>query len=240
SRYVGWKGLSEDLRKDPATLVYFDFEEQDPWDRALTNRSRAGVDGLPAGGAIIGAQWTQGRWPGKGALEFKRINDRVRLRIPGEYQAMTLSAWVRAEGFDRWLNSIMLTDGWERGEVHWQISNKGEIILGVSEGINCYSEPVIHPSDLGRWMHLAVTVDGSSQKGRIVHYLDGRPIANVSSDKPLPPLRIGDAEIGNWQHQDKGNPIRSLNGRIDDFFILSRVLSAEEIQAIYQAGLPNG
>ncbi len=240
SRYAGWKGLSEELRKDPATLVYFDFEEQDPWDRALTNRSRAGVDGLPAGGAIIGAQWTQGRWPGKGALEFKRINDRVRLRIPGEYQAMTLSAWIRAEGFDRWLNSLMLTDGWERGEVHWQISNKGEIILGVSEGINCYSEPVIHPSDLGRWMHLAVTVDGSSQKGQIVHYLDGRPIAKVSSDQPLPPLRIGDAEIGNWQHQDKGNPIRSLNGRIDDFFILSRVLSPEEIQAIYRAGLPNG
>jgi anti-sigma factor RsiW len=242
ARYAAWKRSSETLRKDPAMLAYFDFEEQDPWDRALENRGDSRAPGLPAGGAIIGAHWTQGRWPGKGALEFKRITDRVRLRIPGDHEAMTLSAWVRAEGFESWLNSLMLTDGWETGEVHWQISNKGELILGVSGGANCFSKPVIHPGDLGRWMHLAVTIDGTSGKGRIVHYLDGRPVADVTSEKDFPPLRLGDAEIGNWtpaSHGSNPTPIRSLNGRIDDFFILSRAMTPSEIAALHEAGVPN-
>lgn len=238
SRYAEWRQRSEALRNDPAMLVYFDFEGHAPWDRALENRCAA----MPGAGAIIGAQWTQGRWPGKGALEFKRISDRVRLRVPGDYKAMTLSAWVRVEGFDRWLNSLVLTDGWETGEVHWQISSKGELILGVSGGLNSFSVPAIQPRDLGRWMHLAVTIDGSSEAGRIVHYLDGRPVGEAVSPKPFPPLRLGDAEIGNWQASDLVNPhpIRSLNGRIDDLFILGRAMSPEEIAEIHRAGLPNG
>lgn len=239
SRYAAWKNQGEVYRGDPATLAYFNFEDQDPWDRALANRATNRAPGLPGGGAIIGAQWTQGRWPGKGALEFKRVTDRVRLRIPGDYEALSLATWVRAEGFERWLNSLILTDGWETGEVHWQISSEGELILGVSGGANAFSPPVIHPGDLGRWMHLAVTVDGRSERGRIVHYLDGRPVAELVSEDPFPPLRIGDAEIGNWQHQGQGHPIRSLNGRIDDFLILSRVLSPEEIAAMHEAGVAN-
>lgn len=222
-------------------LVSFDFEDQDPWDRALENRA-ARIPGLPLRGAIIGAQWTQGRWPGKGALEFKRITDRVRLRVPGEYDALTFSAWVRVEGFERWLNSLMLTDGWETGEVHWQISNEGQLILGVSEGVNSFSEPVIVPADLGRWMHLAATVESGDAGGKITHYLDGRVVGGSASARPMPPLRIGDAEIGNWQPgvlTSNTTPIRSLNGRIDDFMILGRALSASEIAAIHQAGLPN-
>lgn len=242
SRYAVWKKQSDTLRQDPAVLAYFDFEDQDPWDRALQNQAPNRAPGLPAGGAIIGAQWTQGRWPGKGALEFKRITDRIRLRIPGDYQAMTLSAWVRVEGFDRWLNSLMLTDGWEPGEVHWQISNDGKLILGVAQGANAYSNPVLSPSDLGRWMHLAVTIESASTGGRIVHYLDGRPVGEVRTEKPMPPLRVGDAEIGNWtpaSHGSNPTPIRSLNGRIDDFFILARALSADEIASIHRDGVPN-
>lgn len=238
ARYAAWKSASEGLRRDPAALVHFDFEGQDPWDRELRNRA----DASTSGAAIVGAQWTQGRWPGKGALEFKRINDRVRLRVPGDFAALTLAAWVRAEGFDRWLNSLMLTDGWERGEIHWQISDRGELILGVSGGLNAFSEPVIQPSDLGRWMHLAATVEGGPGGGRIVHYLDGRAVGEVRSAAAMPPLRIGEAEIGNWQASDLVSPqqIRSLNGRIDEFLILGRALSPEEIAAVHAAGLPNG
>lgn len=238
SRYAAWKGVCEKLRLDPDLLVHFDFESQDPWDRELRNKASA----PPSGAAIIGAQWTQGRWPGKGALEFKRINDRVRLRIPGEFDALTLSAWVRAEGFDRWLNSLMLTDGWERGEVHWQINDAGQLILGVSEGLNAFSEPVVRPRDLGRWLHLAVTVESGPDGARIVHYLDGVAVGETVSDRPMPTLRIGEAEIGNWQVRDLDtpHPIRSLNGRIDDFLVFSRALSPAEVAAIHTTGLPNG
>ena len=185
------------------------------------------------------AQWTQGRWPGKGALEFKRISDRVRIRVPGDHSALTLSAWVRIEGFERWLSSLILADGWEPGEVHWQISDKGEMILGVSGWANAFSPPVIQPSDLGRWLHLAVTVDTAA--GQIVHYVDGEPVMEKTDIKATKiPLRIGDAEIGNWQSQGRGNAIRSLNGRIDEFGIFARAFTAGEIRALHAAGMPNG
>lgn len=236
SRYAAWREASDRLKSDPDTLAYFDFEDQNPWDRALENRAADGTQG----GAIIGAQWTQGRWPGKGALEFKRITDRVRLRLPGDFQALTLAAWVRAEGFERWLSSLMLTDGWETGEVHWQISDKGELVLGVSGGANGFSPPVVHPRDLGRWMHLVTTVETAPGAGRIVHYLDGEPVAEIAVDRPMPPLRIGDAEIGNWQAQGRGEPIRSLNGRVDEFLVLKRALRPGEVAELHRAGHPNG
>lgn len=233
-RYREWLASRNTIARDPATLVLFDFENQEPWDRQLINQRTSGPKG-----AIIGAQWTEGRWPGKGALEFKRITDRARLQIPGTFEALSFAAWVRIEGFDRWLSSLFLTDGFEPGEVHWQISNLGELILGVSDDgpPNTFSVPVIHPDDLGKWLHLAVTVD--RETGTVTHYRDGKVVTRETRGS-LPPLAIGNAEIGNWQAQGINHPIRSLNGRVDEFLILSRVLSTEEIQAIYQAGLPNG
>jgi hypothetical protein len=233
-RYRQWLVTRNAIARDPATLVLFDFENQDPWDRQLVNQRPAGPEG-----AIIGAQWTEGRWPGKGALEFKRITDRTRVQVPGTFDRLSLAAWVRIEGFDRWLSSLFLTDGFETGEVHWQISNQGELILGISgEGPpNTLSDPVIHPDDLGKWIHLAVTIDRLS--GIVRHYRDGT-IVKEETRSGIAPLKIGKAEIGNWQAEGSNHAIRSLNGRIDEFFILSRVVSPEEMASIYRAGLPNG
>jgi len=233
-RYREWLRTRNTLAGDPDTLVFFDFENQEPWDRQLINQHPGGPKG-----AIIGAQWTEGRWPGKGALEFKRITDRTRLQIPGEFRALTFAAWVRIEGFDRWLSSLFLTDGFELGETHWQISDRGELVLGLSnEGSpNSTSPPVIHPGDLGKWLHLAVTIDQTS--GRVIHYRDGE-IVSEEERSPMPPLKLGNGKIGNWQAQGKPYPIRSLNGRIDEFVILQRALSPEEIASIYRAGMPNG
>ena len=170
-KYEAWESIRDSLRDDPATLVLFDFENQKPWDRELQNRR---ADGPNA--AIIGAQWTEGRWPGKGAIEFKRITDRIRLNIPGEFDELTFAARVRVEGLDRWLSSLMLTDNFDSGEVHWQISDEGEMILGVQTdkkgGPNTYSPPVIGPSNLGRWIHVATTANRNT--GRVAHYFNGK------------------------------------------------------------------
>lgn len=235
SRLRKWREAMQKIGTDPDMLVFFDFENQNAWDRQLTNRARSG-----AHAAIIGAQWTGGRWPGKGALEFKRITDRVRLEVPGAFDALTYSAWVRIEGLDRWLSSLMLTDGFEEGEVHWQISDLGEIIAGIKtprRDPNTMSPPVIQPGDLGHWIHLTTTLDRKT--GQVIHYVDGAAVV-IDERTDLPPLRIGAAEIGNWQSQPdengKNHPLRSLNGRIDEFMILKRALSPGEVAALYEAG----
>ncbi|MGB0155443.1 MAG: hypothetical protein ACPGFB_15560 [Verrucomicrobiales bacterium] len=40
-----------------------------------------------------------------------------------------MSAWIKVESLDRWYSSIILTDGFEEGEPHWQITGEGKLIL---------------------------------------------------------------------------------------------------------------
>lgn len=230
-RFRAWQESRDALAADPTTLVLFDFEAQKPWDRQLKNRGRNAIPG----GAIIGAQWAQGRWPGKGALEFKRISDRVRLSVDGEFESLTLAAWIRVEGLDQWLSSILLTDGFEPGEVHWQLSEQGEMMLGISgtSPLNTTSSVIIGPQDLGRWIHLVTTID--TEKATVTHYRDGQEVGRqvVSG---MGSLRLGDAELGNWQAQGASHPLRNLNGRVDEFMILNRVLSVSEITEMHRTG----
>mgnify|MGYP003630186356 FL=1 len=237
-QFTRWQEQNATLKTDPSLIAYYDFEESSNWLRTLKNKSQHHA--ASADGAIVGCQWTSGRWPQKRALEFKRTSDRVRLHVPGEYQSLTLTAWVRIEGFDRWLSSLMLTDGYNPGNPHWQISDKGEIILGVKTGPgkNFFSPVVLQPTDLGRWIHLVTVYD--HQNREVVHYLDGLSVSHHKIENPIP-LVIGPAEIGNWRPQEHTgeHTIRSLNGRLDEFALFGRALSAEEVLQLYQSGKPN-
>ena len=238
ARYEQWKAWSEKLRRDPRLITYFTFDQNDEWERRL--KCALLPENSELDGAIVGAKSVPGRWKSKRALEFKRTSDRVRLQIPGEFQSLTLMAWVRIEGFERWLSSLMLTDGYNPGNPHWQLSDKGEMILGVKTGAgkNYFSPVVLKPTDLGRWIFLVTVYD--HQKKEVIHYLDGLPVSHHKIENPIP-LVIGPAEIGNWRPQEHTgtHSIRSLNGRLDEFAIFGRALTAEEILQWYQSGKPN-
>lgn len=237
-QFTHWQEQNARLKTDPSLITYYDFEETSNWLRTLSNKSQHNESSVD--GAIVGCQWTSGRWPQKRALEFKRTSDRVRLYVPGEYQSLTFMAWVRIEGFDRWLSSLMLTDGYNPGNPHWQLSDKGEIILGIKEGggKNYFSPVVLKPTDLGRWIFLVTVYD--HQKKEVIHYLDGLPVSHHRLENPIP-LVIGPAEIGNWRPQEHTgeHSIRSLNGRLDEFALFGRALSADDILKLYQSGKPN-
>src|SRR5262249_10888427 len=152
---------------------------QKPSARVLRNRSQADLPSL--NGAIVGCHWTEGRWPGKAALEFKGVEDRVRLDGPGEFRSMTLSCWVRIDGFDRRLSSLFLTDGHDIGEAHWQFTNNGQLLLGV-EAEHLHSEEYLSPSllrptDLGRWIHLACVYNDEARE--VVHFIDGERVCSI-------------------------------------------------------------
>src|SRR5207249_4021874 len=116
--------------------------------------------------------------------------------------SLTLAAWSRIEEFDQSLNSLMVTDDWDAGEVHWQLSDKGEMILGVRHGGgNDFSLAVLGPSDLGRWVHMVTIFD--AQRKAVLHDLDGKPVSR--RDRQL--------DLADGQGQPVPQPERS-DGRI--------------------------
>lgn len=227
-----WQSADLTLRADPTLLVRFDFENTGPSDRVLPNVATTAITDA----AIVGCGWSEGRRPGKGALEFRGVADRVRVEVPGEWDSMTYLAWVRVHGTDRIYNSLFMSDSFAAGATHWQILRDGRVRLGVSGGRpqDVDSPVVFTPERLGQWIHLAVVYDGISQQ--VTHYVDGRRVSHASIQPRK--LVVGRAELGNWNPHNRadGAPIRHFSGRIDEFSAFGRALSDEEIAAMYAVG----
>ncbi|MCI0700830.1 MAG: FecR domain-containing protein, partial [Planctomycetia bacterium] len=159
-----WTAASAALRLDPSVVVYYTFEE--PGSRTLLDVS---PDRKPLhDGAVVGCSWGNGRWRGRQGLEFKRMSDRVRLNIPGEFSSLTFATWCRPDALPNTNNSLLMADNWDEGECHWQIGSDGTLILGIKGPPGYRPEPnvsgpqyrapgAITPARFGQWIHLAVT-----------------------------------------------------------------------------------
>jgi hypothetical protein len=189
-RMADWQAWSQQTRKDSRLIAYYTFKHwpDDRWDRLVNNFIEPRKP-QRAGGAV-GAQWTQGRWSGKEALEFKRPGDRVRINLDGTYSALTLACWVKVDSVDKKYNSLLLTDGYENGEPHWQIFEDGSLMFSLiyrpdgelrsgKWNQRYYSKPVFTADSLGRWHHLAVTYD--NQTGLVLQYFDGKEVSREIS-----------------------------------------------------------
>lgn len=234
-RFAEWKQASRRWQSLPGLLVHYDFQPPSDQERVLRNVSQ----GAPheSDGAVIGARWTEGRWPLKRALEFKALGDRVRARIPGEFKSLTLHAWIRVDGLKRSYNSLMMSDGFDDGKVHWQLYQDGKVILcikGTDE--QTYRSPVVFtPERFGQWTQIASVFDGEAKLVRF--FVDGVQVSEVPAGvKSL--LKIGDMEIANWNTvgYGSGGNFRNWNGRMDEFAMFNRVLTSEEVQQLYLAG----
>jgi hypothetical protein len=241
-RYASWQDASTALRADPRLLLYYDFQSVNPADRILPNRSL--VHGESLDGTVVGADLAQGRWPGKRAIEFRQPSDRVRIFVPGEFDAMTLIAWLRVDSFDTTFSGILLTDGFVKGTLHWQFY-QGRIRLGIGGdkrpdgriGTDYDVETVEPAALIGQWRQLAVVVDMNRRE--VVHFFDGRPVKRATILKPYP-LSLGKAELGNWGLPDGSTspPIRNFNGRMDEFMLFNQALTEAEIAALFERGRP--
>ncbi|MCP5557400.1 MAG: FecR domain-containing protein [Verrucomicrobiaceae bacterium] len=230
SQFESWLARSAKLNGDAGLKLRFDFQD-DEGARSLHNHALNG--GLIEDGSIVGAAWTEGRWSGKRALEFRNVSDRVRLYVPGETAALTMSVWVRVNGLDRAFNSLFMSESWGDRKVHWQITREGKVRLGVAGRGSVkhadYDTAVFFtPERLGRWTHLAVVFDPSTQEAR--HYANGELIARLPL-KDASPLKLGVAELGNWsdRRNQGGVAIRHLSGAMDEFALWDRALSSAEI-----------
>ena len=244
-RIAGWQRGGREFDADPALLAHFDFEGGSPEIRTL--RNSATQHARVGNGAVVGCNWCEGRWLGKGALEFRSLSDRVRLSVPGEYKSLTLVAWICVYGLDCSFNSLMMSDGFPGGAVHWQILHEGTVRVGLSarqmdvpdHNYDLDSPVVFTPERMGQWVQLAVVIDGDRREIR--HYVDGEMVNRLPLKFDVP-LRIGEAQLGNWDLGDRKAeewPIRRFSGRMDEFLIFARPLGNAEVRELFVAGAPH-
>jgi hypothetical protein len=241
-RYERWQFANARLNQDPSLVVHLDFENLSGEDWTLHNAAEKNRSVQNA--TIVGCIRAEGRWREKQALEFQNVSDRLRLAVPGEFDSLTLWAWVCVKGLDRKFNSLFGCDEFEAGTIHWLIRNDGVLGLTVF-GPNprnfqiLASPPVLAPDELGVWLHLAVVLDGGNRQA--VHYVNGDPVSRHAL-KLRPPFRIGAAELGNWNTKvgPDASPIltRNLSGSFDEFGIFSRALGDAEVRELYAMGKP--
>jgi arabinan endo-1,5-alpha-L-arabinosidase len=174
--------------------------------------------GLLRGGATIEVDAERGR-----VLSLSGTNSFVELP-PGVAYARTFSAVVKWNGGASWQrifdfgndtsSYLMLTPSSGNGRLRCDIRANGTTqILEASVGL-----PV------GVWAHVALTLDGS----RGVLYLNGSPVAtNASMNLSPVDVRAQTNHLGRSKFAADAN----FNGRIAEFRVFGRALSAAEIIA---------
>lgn len=235
-----WRSSIEEKRRDRSLLVYYTFEPENEWSRTLENQASTKLPGTD--GTVVGCEWTEGRWPGKKALDFRQVSDRVRLTVPGDFDAITMAMWAKIDALPNKFHSLLMSDSGDEFEGHWHINSEGTIELGVqgperNRWTHYYAVEAYRPEMLGKWAHLAVVYDRAA--GQVMHLVDGTMVANLQMDFQAP-LRFGDCELGNWNPTTRkhNHPIRFMTGQVDEFMMYSKALTASEISVLADEGRP--
>ena len=238
ARWKNWRESANTFRTTPDLLTYFDFEDLAPGVPIVPNRASGANSN--SYGTIVGCDRLSGRWPEKGSLGFTRTSDRVRFRLSGTTSSLTLMAWVRVDSLLLEHASLLSMSPDEVGEIHWKMGKSGRLLLGLRASTalrfdsweRLESPVVVTERNIGRWMHFATVIDG--EKGMMKHFVNGEQVASRPISRSTP-VRLGLANLGNFdpsspERAGKHSSGRSFNGRFDEFAMIGRSLTDEQIK----------
>ncbi|EMI15718.1 hypothetical protein RMSM_07361 [Rhodopirellula maiorica SM1] len=144
------------------------------------------------------------------------------------------------DGLDRIRNSLLLTDGFDKNGIHWQIRQDGSLTLGMryanQHAHNYPTRPIFNLFRLGQWVHLATVYD--TDRTRVTHYVNGDPVKRQRLTRFADGmLKIGAATIGNWSGRGAAD-VRNFNGCMDELIVFGAALDDQEVRQIYEVGRP--
>ncbi len=243
-----WQKNFTTLANDPDTLALYDFH---PSNGILPNLAvHAPQD---SEGIIVGCSLGQGRWPDKNALTFHNPSHRVRTKIPGSFDTLTLATWVKVDSLSLVSLPFIQSQRTEGSRISWDLRKRSKINKNTAffsdqigeteskENTHKYrsTKAAITEAQLGTWMHFAVTID--NQNRELIHYVNGQILERLPIAEPRT-LSIGIADIGNWPSRDwaKGTKweTRHLIGSMGEFLISKRAFPPRDIRRLHAAGRP--
>ncbi|SMP73369.1 FecR family protein [Neorhodopirellula lusitana] len=236
-----WRANQETLINDPDLVAYFPFT-QDANDASLLKNLKTHDDHPVADSVITGARWMSGRWQGKESLLFDRDSDFAEFELPGEFNELTIAAWVYINRRDHPVISVVDSNGWEPGDVHLQFNRYGAAYVDICETRQRGSQSELNEkwtnqvASTGCWVHLATSIS-LTQRNAIV-YVNGKVVHETSLRRDGL-IRPGVCRIGNWLPTGTLWKTRAFNGRIDEVAIWKRALSDQEIAAEITRGRPS-
>jgi len=234
-RLAAWRRASDELAKDPALVLYYDFESVDRPSGLVRNRAPGALPG--SHGTLVGAQWAEGRWPGKTAVEFRQAGNLIHC-LPGrKLPAATFVSWICADVLNSGQNAIIMNPHISNGQYYW-VLRWGHSLSFMKrrpdrKAFDWFDARNAFSADFaGHWSQVAVVYD--SAKAQVRHYLNGQRVAK-NDCLETNPVNVERCVIGNWAFSKwPGNFV----GRIDELAIFARVLDDQEIARLYEAGKP--
>jgi hypothetical protein len=232
-----WVESSKQFQTTRDLIVYYDFEDLEPSSYLVPNLTPGSSKESFA--TMIGGERLAGRWDENTSIGFSKTSDRVRFRTSGTLSSLTMMAWVRIDSLRLDHNSLFSMSADQIGEIHWKFDRSGKMLLGLRASSELdfgswerlESPTIVSERDLGRWMHLASVIDG--ERMIMKHFVDGIEVTSGVIQRRTP-IQLGLANLGNF---DPASPERarfgtgrSFNGRIDEFAIIGRAMSSEEIR----------
>ncbi|HEY3329689.1 MAG TPA: LamG-like jellyroll fold domain-containing protein [Capsulimonadaceae bacterium] len=264
--YAAWKASSAALAKDPSLVRFYTFEEKSGFTTANVAPGGEGawtfVSNSPYGLSRerwwwiwnsrmnqTFPEWTQGRWPAKGAITSGLAQaNACRSRFGGTKDGVfTMAAWVRIQApdgtRDETAQLIKVGDGYKAGfrtaynRAKWAPKGLVEFRMGTPSG------PVIvtaQPFEARVWHQLVCQWDGKA----VAIYVDGVLKETKPCAGPYVDVKRSQDWAVNMPEQDTGGldfggPPVSTRFDLDELAIYDRALSATEVASQYESGKPS-
>lgn len=221
----GFEG-SHQLSAEP--LAYYSFDG-DATDGAPGNGRQ---DGLLLNGATISSEARVGT----GALALDGLNDYVSLGDPPELRIsgpISMAAWVRAQAQPTRLLGNILAKGYHLNpnrELFLRFAGQLDSWRVGSWDGNIHGTAIENASaDLGQWIHLAGTYDGTHWN----LYRNGLLVSSTAADTGA--VAVSD----DWAIGARSTGTeRFFNGLIDEVFLFDTALSPADVQLLHEGSAP--
>jgi hypothetical protein len=161
-------------------------------------------------------------------------------------QHFTLEAWVAPQEFSLNQTAIISCEKDRQTGYFFGINDQGHLLVQANMGGKWQACRSSEPLPLHCWAHVAAIVDSGNG---LTLYMNGKPVGSKPVKGPFTPAKGVDTWIGMSQGKQMPLPRKStdpemfswmvFDGLIDELKIHTKVLSANEIQASYEALKPS-